>query len=300
MPHVITSHGLHKRFGGVQALNGLDLEVPSGSICAFLGPNGAGKTTAIRILLGLLKADAGTCEVLGRPPGHLESLRRLGALVESPSLYAHLTGWENLEITRILKDLPSRESHRVLSLVGLSDQAHRVVQGYSLGMRQRLGLALALLGEPELLILDEPTNGLDPNGIQEIRALLRQLPALTGTSVFLSSHLLAEVEQTADFLVIVHKGVLRYQGPLDQFREGAGARLNLKVGQIPETQRLLASLGRSSQVVSGDILSVEAAQDQAPHIAAALVKSGIDLFEMIPARSNLEDRFLALMDEHGS
>ena len=172
----IQSKGLTRRFGTFLAVDGVDLSVRTGAITAFLGPNGAGKTTTISLLLGLLKAQAGTCEVLGLPPGHPEALAQIGALVESPSLYDHLTGFENLEITRLMRDQPRTEVHRVLKQVDLERDARRPVREYSLGMRQRLGVALALMGQPRLLILDEPTNGLDPAGIQDMRTLIQRLP----------------------------------------------------------------------------------------------------------------------------
>src|SRR5512133_462577 len=180
MEHAIWSHGLTRRFGKTKAVADLDLQVREGAITAFLGPNGAGKTTTISLLLGLLKIDSGACEVLGQHPGHPAALAQIGALVESPSLYDHLTGLENLEITRLMRDIPRSSLDRVLKLVDLARDARRPVREYSLGMRQRLGMALALLGEPRLLILDEPTNGLDHAGIQDMRALIRSLPKETG------------------------------------------------------------------------------------------------------------------------
>ena len=216
MDHVILTQGLTHRYGPRLVVDSLNLQVRPQAVTGFLGPNGAGKTTTISLLLGLLKASAYTVEVLGLPPGHPSALARIGALVESPALYDHLTGLENLEITRLLRDLPRVEVDRVLGLVQLTQDARRPVREYSLGMRQRLGVALALMGRPRLLILDEPTNGLDPSGIQDMRELIRHLPLETGASVFLSSHLLAEVEQVAQDLVVIHRGKLRYQGPMEQ------------------------------------------------------------------------------------
>jgi len=191
--------------------------VPESGIYGFLGLNGAGKTTMIRLLLGLIKADAGSIRMFGQPFGH-ELLRRIGSLVEMPSLYSHLTGRENLEVTRRQIAAPRSRIDHALAVVRLDADADRLVREYSLGMKQRLGLALALLNAPQLLILDEPTNGLDPAGIHEIRELLRGMPREHGITVFLSSHLLSEVEQLAESIGIVHEGKLLFQGSLAQLR----------------------------------------------------------------------------------
>lgn len=294
MDYVIRTSRLTRHFGKLAAVNGLDLAVPAGCVSAFLGPNGAGKTTAIRLLLGLLKPDSGTCEVLGYPPGHLKALGQLGALVETPSLYPQLTGFENVEITRLLRNLPSTESTRVLSLVGLGSSSDRQVQTYSLGMRQRLGLALALIGDPRLLILDEPTNGLDPAGIQEMRELIRRLPRETGATVFLSSHLLAEVEHIADHLVVIHRGRLRYQGGLDGFGGEGGHRLRIRVGDESGAAQVLAAAGVVHQM-DGRFIEVMGRPEDGPRIASMLVSAGIPLFELTPERTSLETRFLSLV-----
>ncbi len=295
MQFAIRSRELTKRFGPIVAVRGLDLEVPSGCISAFLGPNGAGKTTAIRLLLGLLKPESGTCEVLGYPPGNLKALAQIGAMVETPSLYRHLTGLENLEITRLLRNAPRAETDRVLSLVGLVSSARRQVQSYSLGMRQRLGLALALMGAPKLLVLDEPTNGLDPSGIQEMRELIRRLPREVGATIFLSSHLLAEVEQTADHLVVIHRGQLRYQGSLDGFGDGKEHHVRVRVGDSIRGVQELGTRGYSVKVV-GSFLHVQAKPEEAPRIAHILTMVGQDLFELVAIRNSLESRFLSLVE----
>lgn len=294
MPSVIRSEGLVRRFGTFAAVDGIDLDIPGGCISAFLGPNGAGKTTAIRMLLGLMRPSSGTCEVLGLPPGDLEALGQIGAMVETPSLYGHLTGFENLEITRLLRDLPASESARVLDQVGLTGAAHRPVQTYSLGMRQRLGLALALIGDPKLLILDEPTNGLDPSGIQEMRDLIRSVPRETGATVFLSSHLLAEVEQVADHLVVIHQGHLKYQGPLEAFGGTQAHHLRFRVGA--EAQALEVFARRGLQVHrEGKYLEVMAGAEAAPQLAQELVAAGVPLLEMAPRETSLETKFLSLV-----
>jgi ABC-2 type transport system ATP-binding protein len=296
MDVVISTQGLTRRFGSRTVVDGLDLQVPAQTITGFLGPNGAGKTTTISLLLGLLKAHSGSCEVLGHPPGHPAALAQVGALVEAPALYDHLTGRENLEITRLMKGLDRPEVDRVLGLVDLARDSHRPVRDYSLGMRQRLGVALALMGQPKLLVLDEPTNGLDPSGIQDMRQLIRTLPGQTGASVFLSSHLLAEVEQVAGNLVVIHQGRLRYQGPVEGLGANPETELVLRVGDPGRAQAALAPLGFPVREEAG-LLCVQAATMDAPRIAACLVGQGCDLYELAPRRPNLETRFLALLEQ---
>ena len=295
MEHIISTQGLTCRYGAQTVVDGLDLRVRPQAITGFLGPNGAGKTTTISLLLGLLKPSVGSAQVLGYPTGDLKALAQIGALVESPALYGHLTGLENLEITRLLRNLPQTEVDRVLGLVDMTRDARRPVQEYSLGMRQRLGVALALMGQPRLLILDEPTNGLDPSGIQDMRELLRSLPGETGASVFLSSHLLAEVEQVAQDLVVIHRGKLRYQGPMEQLGTREQAELMLRVGDVTQALSVLTLEGFPCHEHEGRVL-VLVPGDQAPRVAACLVTGGCDLYELSPLKANLEARFLALLE----
>ncbi len=243
-PAIVTTT-LTRRFGDVLAVDGVDLEVPRRGVYGFLGPNGAGKTTTIRMLLGLLRPHRGSVQLFGEDLAshRLALLGRVGALVEMPSLYDHLSGRDNLEVTRRLLGTPRRRVGEVLELVGLTDAARRRVGGYSLGMRQRLGLALALLGEPELLILDEPTNGLDPAGIREIRELIVHLAGEHGVTVFLSSHLLAEVEQMADHIGIVNGGRLRFQGSLAELQAQRRGYLALATDRPAATETLLRQTG---------------------------------------------------------
>lgn len=295
MTVAIRSEGLTRRFGKVLAVDGVDFAVQSEAITAFLGPNGAGKTTTISLLLGLVKPQAGHCEVLGFPAGHPEGLARLGALVESPSLYEHLTGFENVEITRIMRNAPRSESDRVLSLVGLQKDARRPVRGYSLGMRQRLGLALALIGEPQLLVLDEPTNGLDPAGIQEMRSLIAGLPRQLGATVFLSSHILAEMEQVAQDVVVIHRGRIRYQGSLEEMGGPTLGTLRLRVDDPDRAVAVLTANGFQISPQGGH-LQVEAPASEAPKVATDLVRAGLSLYELTPQRTSLETRFLAMTE----
>jgi ABC-2 type transport system ATP-binding protein len=295
MDYVISAQGLTRRFGSRTVVDGLDLAVPAQSITGFLGPNGAGKTTTISLLLGLLKAHGGSCEVLGHPPGHPAALAQIGAMVEAPSLYDHLTGRENLEITRLMRGVARSEVDRVAGLVDLARDIRRPVREYSLGMRQRLGVALALMGQPRLLILDEPTNGLDPAGIQDMRQLILSLPGDTGATVFLSSHLLAEVEQVAGNLVVIHHGKLRYQGPTEGLGPAGEQGLVCRVGDTGKAQAAILNLGFPAREAEGR-LWVQAAAGDAPRIATCLVEEGCDLFELSPQRVNLETRFLALLE----
>jgi len=218
--YLIETRGLSRRFGAQVAVDDLNLLVPAAGVYGFLGPNGAGKTTAIRMLLGLIRPDAGEVCLFGQPlrSNHRALMSRVGALVEAPSLYPHLTGRENLEVTRRLLGSPPKLIDVALDTIRLMRDADRRVREYSLGMRQRLGLALALLNKPQLLILDEPTNGLDPAGIHEMRDLIRRLPDEFGVTVFLSSHLLSEVEQIASHIGIIHESKLLFQGTLAELQ----------------------------------------------------------------------------------
>lgn len=291
----ISSRNLTRHFGPVKALEDLDLEVPSGGVSAFLGPNGSGKTTTIRLLLGLLKPTAGSCEALGLPAGDLGALGRIGSVVEQPSLYPHLTGRENLEVTRLIRMCPRHRVGEVLDLVGLNDAADRPTKGYSMGMKQRLSLALALLHEPDLLILDEPTNGLDPAGIREMRELIRDLPQRLGVTVFLSSHLLAEVEQVAQHVVILSKGRMRFQGSPAELRARACPRLEVLCGDPEKAMDCLAPLGLSAERL-GDRILLDADRASAPRIAECLVRAGLSLYGLALQEAALEDLFLSLTE----
>lgn len=296
MALAIQSKDLTHHFGTVHAVDGVDLSIRAETITAFLGPNGAGKTTTIRMLLGLIRPTAGTCEVLGHPAGHPLALAQVGALVESPSLYDHLTGLENLEITRLMRNAPRSDVDRVLTLVDMKRDARRPVRDYSLGMRQRMAVALALMGEPRLLILDEPSNGLDPIGIQEMRELIRSLPRATGATVFLSSHILAEVEQVAMDVVVIHRGRLRYQGAMSEFGMAGPSLVTARVDDPLRAKAKLATLGFAVQA-GDECLRIEASPTDVPRIASGLVEEGLSVFELVPHRVNLEARFLALLED---
>lgn len=298
-PAVSTS-ALSRSFGDLTAVARLDLDVPRGAVYGFLGPNGAGKTTTIRMLLGLIRPDAGEVRLFDVPlreRTRRDLLRRIGALVETPSLYSHLTGRENLEATRLLLGAPRSRVSRVLELVRLTEAAGRLVGGYSLGMRQRLGLALALLGEPELLILDEPTNGLDPAGIREIRDLIRTLPAEAGVTVFLSSHLLAEVEQMATYLGIVQAGRLLFQGTPAELKAERSGMVTLGVDRPAEVADLLVRSGFSCSADGDGCLRVSAAgKDDAARLNRLVVEAGFAVHSLACEGVSLESIFLDLTE----
>lgn len=217
---VIETSGLTRRYGAKLSVDNLNLRVQKGSIFGFLGPNGAGKTTTIRMLLGLIRPTAGTIHIFNQELSkhRKDILRRTGSLVESPSYYGHLSGYENLDVIAKILQVSSKRVDEVLGIVRLTSAAKQAVKGYSLGMKQRLGIAAALLGNPDLLILDEPTNGLDPAGIHEIRALIKDMPKQQGITVVVSSHLLSEIDQMATHVGIVDHGKLLFQNSIEQLR----------------------------------------------------------------------------------
>lgn len=293
----ITTFQLTRRFGDLTAVDGVDLRVPRGSIYGFLGPNGAGKTTTIRLLLGLIRPHNGEVRLFNEllPQNRMALLRRVGALVESPSLYPNLTGRENLEVTRRLIGGRKDQVNRALDIVRLQEAAHRRVAGYSSGMKQRLGLALALLAEPELMILDEPTNGLDPAGMHEMRELLCRLPEEYGTTVFLSSHLLAEVEQVATHIGIIQEGRLRFQGALEDLHAQMEEQVVLGVDQPEKAEALLQRAGWTAHRNGGHRIAVTAnSRSDAAMINAQLVRQGVNVFHLSLEQPTLEDIFLTL------
>ncbi len=293
----IATAGLTRRFGQLTAVDRLDLQVPKNCVYGFLGPNGAGKTTTIRLLLGLIRPDAGEVHLFGEPlnRNRLGTLRRVGALVESPSLYPNLTGRENLELTRRLTGGDRGQIEKVLDAVRLREAADRRVRGYSNGMRQRLGLALALLNEPDLLILDEPTNGLDPSGIQEMRELLSRLPAEYDVTVFLSSHLLAEVEQVATHIGIIQEGRLRFQGTQEELHAEMEEQVVLGVDQPEKTRLMLEQAGWTAHSNGGHRVTVAAnGRSDAAMINSRLVQEGVNVFHLSLEQPTLEDIFMTL------
>lgn len=215
--YIITTEHLTKKHGDDYRIRDINLHIPQTGIYGFLGPNGAGKTTTLKLLLGLIRPDSGTISICGQSlteRTRLKSLREIGSLIENPSGYAHLTGLENMQIVAKLKNVPFSQIGDVLKVVDLYQQRDKKLKNYSLGMKQRLGLAMALLGNPKILILDEPTNGLDPAGIQEMRCLLKSFVTDHGMTILISSHLLSEIEQLADSVGIINQGEMVYEGRL--------------------------------------------------------------------------------------
>ena len=298
--NIIQTSSLTRRYKTLVAVNKLDLNVPTGSVYGFLGPNGAGKTTTIRMLLGLITPDEGTVKLFGEEihsPSRLKLLKRVGALVEMPSLYLHLTGRENLEVTRRLLDADRKHIDRVLGVVNLTADADRVTKGYSLGMKQRLGLALALLNEPDLLMLDEPTNGLDPAGIHEMRELIRSLPQQHGITVFISSHLLSEVEQVATHLGIVRKGNLIFQGTLEALQAQRPIYLHIGARQPEAAASVLQKTGWQVLSQNGHVDVKAASEADAASINSTLIRQGIDVYHLSLVQPSLETIFLQLTGE---
>lgn len=301
----IETHGLVKRFGHRSAVDGIDLAVPRGAVFGFLGPNGSGKTTTIRVLLGLASANSGEIRVLGREmPQQLASvLPEVGALVEGPGFYPFLSGAANLLRLDSADRHASSSTRRqrvdeALDRVGLSHAAGKKVRAYSLGMKQRLGLANAMLRPRELLVLDEPTNGLDPQGTREVRSLVRSLAA-GGTTVFVSSHLLAEVEQMCTHVGVMSAGRLVAQGPLDELRSAGQAHVLVRTPDVERAARVLARLG----LVPGEAPGREVVQGNGldgvkpEEIVAALVADGVRVRGFTVENASLEERFVSLTGE---
>ena len=297
MADIVQTRGLCKQYGKVLRVNHLDLQVPEGAIYGFLGPNGAGKSTTLKMILGLVRPTAGSISVFGKEVnGHnrLDMLRQVGSLIESPSYYGHLTGEENLKVVQTLRGVPEKDVYEVLEIVRLEGQRSKKVAHYSLGMKQRLGLAAALLGFPRLLILDEPTNGLDPAGIQEMRELICSLPARFGMTVLVSSHLLSEIDQMADYVGIIREGELVFQDTLETLHRHSRHNLALRTGDNEGALKLL----RQSRVPCAQeedyILLPRLDDPDAAKLIRYLIGHGVDVLRLEERQKSLEDIFLEL------
>ena len=291
--------GLTKRFGQRTAVDGVSLTVPRGTAYGFLGHNGAGKTTLIRMLLGLTRASAGSASLLGLrvPAERAQALARVGAIVEEPSFYPHLTGRENLRIAAAVRGPDTRvRIDEVLHRVGLDTRAGDRVGTYSLGMRQRLGVARCLLSDPELLILDEPMNGLDPGGMLDVRRMIRELVEEEGRTVFVSSHLLDEVEKTCDVAAIIDGGRVIAQGPIEELVAGGSGELVIECDDALRAAELLAaeSTVHDLRIEHGALRMRLLAPEQAGDINARLVTAGVSVTRLEPVRHSLEERFLEM------
>ena len=294
----VRTSGLTKRYGPRAVVDAIDLELPRGVISGFVGPNGAGKTTTLRMLLGLIRPSAGTGEVLGHPITDPASyLRQVGALIEAPAFYPTISGRRNLEILAALGRHGRPKVDRLLDQVGLGDRGGDPFKSYSLGMKQRLGIAAALLPDPELLVLDEPTNGLDPAGIREVRALLRELTD-DGLTVVVSSHLLGEIQTICDHLVVIDGGRLRYQGAIDGLLSAQTAEVIAVPEHAGDLERLAAlctEAGHAARVVDGEVHAAAPA-GWAPELNRLAMGRDITLAGLSINRGTLEDAFFAITD----
>jgi len=302
METILETQDLTKQLGGKKVVDGVNLTIGRGDIYGFLGPNGAGKTTTIRMLLGLAKPTAGTIRLFGKDirKERIAILRKVGSLVEYPSYYGHLTAVENLEAVRRLLDVPKARIAEVLSIVRLTKDANRAVKGFSLGMKQRLGIATALLGNPELLVLDEPTNGLDPAGIQEIRELIKSLPRTNGVTILISSHLLSEVEQMANRVGIIAKGRLIYEDSIGRLREQAQGRIRLGVSDPEAAWRMLLAHGYPVGWENGVLTATQTDNRVVAGIVARLVQSNFAVYRVEEESASLESIFLTMTGTEGS
>ena len=299
----IQTEGLTKRLGDAAVVDNLDLAVPQGSVYGFLGPNGSGKTTTIRMLLGLIWPTAGSYRVLGEPmPGaNAKVLPKVGALIEGPAFYPWLTGRQNLRRMDAAGSDGQRKTRReridaALARVGLAAAANKRFRAYSLGMKQRLGLAAALLRPRSLLILDEPTNGMDPQGTREIRNLVREL-AGEGSTVFLSSHLLSEVEQVCTHVGIISVGKMVAQGSVEELRGRGEAMLRVETDDASGAAKVLDRLGLEAITVTGEVVSAQLDGQRPEECNRELVLAGVGVRSLTTDRRSLEDAFVALTGE---
>mgnify|MGYP006274882515 FL=1 len=290
---IISVTNLSKRYGEQVALSNATFEVPLGTICGFVGPNGAGKTTTIRILLGLISPTSGSAEVLGNSVSEPEKyLANIGAMIEGPAFYPALSGVENLKILATLGGIDFSVIPDLMTKVGLADRADSKYKTYSLGMKQRLGIAAALLPNPKLLILDEPTNGLDPAGIQEIRELLQKL-ATTGVTVFVSSHLLSEIEMICEHLVVLRNGEVIFAGPVKDLLQRNRPTIIAKPINGGDCQRLIALSGLRGEIID-ETVYLDAPETFAPELNKIAFDNGILLAQLTPVRPTLEETFFEI------
>ena len=295
MKPVIETHDLCKSYNGRTVVDHLNLTVPQGCVYGFLGPNGAGKSTSMKMLLGLVHPTGGSVELLGHTmneTNRIPLLRQTGSLIESPSGYLHLTARENLAIVADLKGVTHKDISRVLEIVHLTKDADRKVGQYSLGMKQRLGIAMALLGSPKLLILDEPTNGLDPAGIQEMRSLIQDMPATTGATVLISSHLLGEMEQMVEQVGIIDHGHMLFEGPLAELQRHSRGSVTLRLLDPAKAAPILRAHGIAAD--GGCITLPPLRDDLLAALVQQLAMNGAGVVELTPHTKTLEEIFLSL------
>jgi len=302
MNQIVSTRNLSKRYGNVFSVNEVNLSVCEGDIYGFLGPNGAGKTTTLKMLLGLVRPTGGKVKIFGK---ELEANRRcilqnIGSLIESPSNYEHLTGLENMRIVQRLRDVPDKNVTEALKMVRLEKQKDKKVAQYSLGMKQRLGIAMAMLSFPKLLILDEPTNGLDPAGIGEMRELIKSLPQRYGMTILLSSHLLSEIEQMATSVGIIHNGTMLFQGSMEKLQARSRPAIRIKTQDHAMAHELLASRGFFPKVQEDSLLLENITDSQVAQVNRDLVAADIDVLRIEEQTRSLESIFLDLTGKGNS
>ena len=300
MQTVIETKALCKQYGPHTAVDHVELHVPQGCVYGFIGPNGAGKSTTMKMLLGLIHPTAGRVRLLGQElteKSRLPLLRQTGSLIESPAGYLHLTAQENLEIVADLKGVPHKDIGRVLDIVHLTQDRNRRVGQYSLGMKQRLGIAMALLGSPKLLILDEPTNGLDPAGIQEMRALIRNMPAAVGATVLISSHLLGELEQMVEQVGIIDHGHILFEGPLTELQRHSRGNVTLRLLDPAKAAPILRANGLTAHGDSCVVTLPPLRDSLLADLVQKLAACGAGVVELTPHTKTLEEIFLSLTSE---
>ncbi|WP_096270141.1 ABC transporter ATP-binding protein [Paucisalibacillus globulus] len=299
MEYIVETNKLTKRFGKEYAVEAVDLRIPKGEIYGFLGPNGAGKTTTIRMLLGLMEPTLGNIKVFGKDlkRERIGILKKVGSLVENPSYYPHLTAYENLETIRKIYGVPKKRIADVLEIVRLSEVTNKKVKGFSLGMKQRLGIASSLLNKPELLILDEPTNGLDPSGIIEIRNLIKRLSKEEGMTILISSHLLSEIDQIADHVGVISKGKMIFQDTIDVMRRQSQKKISLKVNDYERANRILISNGMKADFSIDSITLPEHHDEDIANIVRVLVENNISVYRIEEEKRSLESTFLQMTAE---
>lgn len=297
MNNIITTTNLCKEYDKTMRVNNLNLEVNKGEVYGFLGPNGAGKSTTLKMLLGLVKPTNGKIEILNKEfndKNRISILKNIGALIETPSYYDHLTGLENMRIMQKLLNTPSKNIEKALEIVRLQNAKDKKVRNYSLGMKQRLGVAMAILNFPKLLILDEPTNGLDPSGIHEIRELIKSFPKEYGMTVIISSHLLNEIDMIATEVGIITEGKLVFQNKLEKLHEKGESSILIKSDNLNKAQNLLNINGFKAEV-KNDYLALGDLQDSdVSRINSFLVSSGVNVYRIEKNQKSLEEIFMEL------
>jgi len=294
---IIKTKNLSKKYKDSVVVNKIDLEIQEGEIYGFLGPNGAGKTTTIQMLLGLIKPSNGEIYIDGKTikNNRIDILKNMGSLVESPSYYGNLTAYENLEIIAKVRKIPLSRIQEVLEIVGLEKVEKKLTKNFSLGMKQRLGIGMAILGSPKILILDEPTNGLDPSGIEEIRELIKSFPVKYGMTVLVSSHLLSEIDQIATNVGIINKGNLIFQGEINHLRNLSNTIINFKVDQIDVARKLLKNEKIKFNRNGFEIDSPD--YSEVATINKLLVENNINVYRIEEIKDSLERIFLNLIRE---